>query len=128
MQTICLVDDNPDILVIFALFFRKNGYHVLTAGSGQDCIDMIRTYPPDLVLLDVMMEPIDGWQTLVHIKKNPETCHIPVIMVSGKKPTQEEIQIYGKSFEYYVMKPVSFSSLLDKVATILPPLVAQSGH
>jgi DNA-binding response OmpR family regulator len=126
LRTICLVDDNADILSIFSLFFRRKGYLVITAGSGQDCIDMARAYVPDLILLDVMMEPMDGWQTLMDLKKNPETCGIPVIMVSGKKPTPDDIHVYGKFYEQFVMKPVSFPILFDVVSRFLPPEVMRT--
>jgi len=119
LRTLCLVDDNEDILSIFSLFFRKKGYHVITAGNGQDCIDMIRAYVPDLILLDVMMEPMDGWQTLVNLKSNPQTRCIPVIMVSGKKPTPDDIHLYGKFYEHFMLKPVSFSALSDVVSGVL---------
>ena len=84
MQTICLVDDNEDIIEIFSIFFKKQGYHVLIASDGQGCLDNIRMKIPDIILLDVMMEPMDGWQTLEQIKNDPLTQDIPVIMVSEK--------------------------------------------
>ncbi|HVP95117.1 MAG TPA: response regulator [Methanoregulaceae archaeon] len=117
--TICLVDDNTDILGIFAIFFGKKGYNVIETTSGQECIDLIHLKPPDIILLDVMMEPMDGWMTLVQIKNNPSTRHIPVIMVSGKNPTTEELKIYGNLFVQYLMKPISFPQLYEAVAGVL---------
>jgi|SRR5271157_3861517 len=117
--TICLVDDNKDILDIFSIFFGKKGYNVLKATGGQGCIDIIRITPPDIILLDVMMEPMDGWKTLEQIKCNPATKHIPVIMVSGKRPTTEELNVYGNLFAQYVMKPVSFPTLCESVSNVL---------
>jgi two-component system OmpR family response regulator len=119
VQTICIVDDNEDIIEIFSVYFRKQGYSVLVASDGQGCIDAIQTFVPDIILLDVMMEPMDGWQTLEQIKNNPRTMDIPVIMVSGKRPTHEELQVYGKSFVNYVMKPVSFPMLREAVTRVL---------
>ena len=114
-QTICLVDDNEDILGIFSMFFGKKGYTVVTASGGQGCIDTIRVTPPDIIILDVMMEPMDGWKTLEQVKSNPATRHIPVIMVSGKRPTAEELNAYGTLFVRYIMKPVSFHLLHEAV-------------
>jgi DNA-binding response OmpR family regulator len=87
---------------------------------------MVRAYVPDLILLDVMMEPMDGWQTLMDLKKNLDTSGIPVIMVSGKKPTPDDIHMYGKFYEQYVMKPVSFPILFDVVSRILSPAVMRT--
>ena len=117
--TICLVDDNKDILDIFSIFFGKHGYNVLKASDGQGCIDIIGVRAPDVILLDVMMEPMDGWKTLEQIKCNPATEHIPVIMVSGKRPTTEELNLYGNLFAQYIMKPVSFPVLCESVTNVL---------
>jgi two-component system, OmpR family, response regulator len=117
--TICLVDDNKDILDVFSIFFEKMGYNIVEATGGQECIDIIHTRPPDIILLDVMMEPMDGWNTLERIKSNPETVDIPVIMVSGRRPTMEEWSVYGKLFTKYVMKPVSFPVLCESVTKVL---------
>ncbi len=113
--TICLVDDNADILGIFSLFFGRKGFNVITAFGGQECIDMIRVTPPDIIILDVMMEPMDGWNILKQIKSNPYTRHIPVIMVSGKLPTADELKAYSDLFVQYIMKPVSFTLLYEVV-------------
>ncbi len=100
---------------------------MITAGGGQDCIDMIQAYVPDLILLDVMMEPMDGWQTLMNLKRNPDSCRIPVIMVSGKTPTPDDVHMYGKYYEHFVMKPVSFPVLFDVVSRVLsPPVIRYS--
>ena len=119
MYTICLVDDNEHIVEIFSLLLAKDGFSVISASAGQTCIDIVQTLTPDLILLDVMMEPMDGWETLERLKSNPRTRRIPVIMVSGKKPTVEELQIYGSLFVKYVMKPVSYSELREEIAKVL---------
>jgi two-component system, OmpR family, response regulator len=117
--TICLVDDNKDILEIFGYFFESKGYHVLKAAGGQECFDSISTVLPDVIVLDVMMEPMDGWKVLQLIKSNPATAHIPVIMVSGKRPTQDELNLYGNLFVEFIMKPVGFPSLYEAVAEVV---------
>jgi CheY-like chemotaxis protein len=87
---------------------------------------MIQAYVPDLILLDVMMEPMDGWQTLMNLKRNPDSCRIPVIMVSGKTPTPDDVHMYGKYYEHFVMKPVSFPVLFDVVSRVLSPPVIRT--
>ena len=117
--TICLVDDNKDILEIFGYFFETKGYLVLKAAGGQECFDSIGAVLPDVIVLDVMMEPMDGWKVLQRIKSNPATAHIPVIMVSGKRPTQDELNLYGNLFIEFIMKPVGFPSLYEAVAEVV---------
>ena len=119
LHTICLVDDNEHIVEIFSLLLAKDGFSVISASAGHTCIDILQTVTPDLILLDVMMEPMDGWETLERLKSNPRTRKIPVIMVSGKKPTADEIRIYGSLFEKYVMKPVSYSDLREEIMKVL---------
>ena len=118
-QTICLVDDNADILEIFAVFFERRGYHVQKASGGQECLDAIRSNPPDLIILDVMMEPVDGWNTLEQIKFNRATSHIPVVIISGKRLTAEELKRYGPLFVRYIMKPFSLPVLNETVTEVI---------
>jgi two-component system, OmpR family, response regulator len=116
--TVCLVDDNKDILEIFGYFFETSGYNVIRAAGGQECFDSLRAVLPDIIILDVMMEPMDGWNVLLGIKTNPATERIPVIMVSGKRPTPDELNLYGDLFVEFIMKPVSFPQLFEAVARV----------
>ncbi|HTY15202.1 MAG TPA: response regulator [Methanoregulaceae archaeon] len=118
-QTICIVDDSPDIREILSIFFKRKGYLVLEASGGMECLDMIRNEVPDIILLDIMMEPVDGWQTLVQIKNDQTTRHIPVIIISGKRPTAEEQKNYGQLFVRYIMKPFSLTVLDEAIAEVI---------
>jgi two-component system, OmpR family, response regulator len=117
--TVCLVDDNKDILEIFGYLFETMDCNVIRAVGGQECFDSLRAVLPDILVLDVMMEPMDGWNVLRGIKTNPATKHIPVIMVSGKRPIPDEISQYGDLFVDFIMKPVSFPSLYEAVADVI---------
>ena len=112
MHTLMLVDDDPAIREIFSTFLKKSECQVLGVSSGKECLDLLKTTVPDLILLDIMMEPMDGWETLYAIKKNPATRTIPVIILTGKQPTNDEIIRYGRWVEDYVMKPMDFKTLV----------------
>ena len=73
---------------------------------------------PDLILLDIMMEPMDGWETLAHFKGNPETADIPVLMFSAKKITPEEAKEHAINIEDFVSKPVNPTQLLEAIQRI----------
>ena len=107
MATLMIVDDDPSIREVFSLLLSSQGYTVHAASGGRECIEGLRTISPDLVLLDIMMHPVDGWETLVTIRNDPLTLHIPAIMFSGKTPSQEEVISYGGWIEDYLMKPLT---------------------
>ena len=105
-QTLLIIDDDPPILDTFSRFLTTQGFTVHTAEGGEEGIALLGTITPDLILLDVMMEPMDGWETLLAIRDNPKTRAVPVMIVTAKLPTQEEIQKYGGEADDFVMKPV----------------------
>jgi two-component system OmpR family response regulator len=119
MTTILIVDDNPDIRELFTTFLNIAGFSTMAVGGGAECIELLKTTRPDLILLDIMMEPMDGWQTLKLIKSQPESRDIPVFMVTGKAITETEQQKYSGDFKIYLMKPVTPQRLKDAVDGIL---------
>jgi two-component system, OmpR family, response regulator len=119
MTTILIVDDVPDIRDLFTTFLTNAGFSTMAVGGGAECLELLKTTRPDLILLDIMMEPMDGWQTLQLIKSQPETKDIPVMMVTGKGLIDSEKQEHSGQFEIYMMKPVTPKKLQDSIADIL---------
>jgi len=119
MTTILIVDDNPDIRELFTTFLNIAGFSTMAVGGGAECIELLKTTRPDLILLDIMMEPMDGWQTLKYIKSQPESKDIPVFMVTGKAITETEQQMYNGDYKIYLMKPVTPQRLKDAVDGLL---------
>jgi len=119
MTTILIVDDNPDIRELFTTFLNIAGFSTMAVGGGAECIELLKTTRPDLILLDIMMEPMDGWQTLKFIKSQPESRDIPVFMVTGKAITETEQQMYNGDYKIYLMKPVTPQRLKDAVDGLL---------
>jgi len=119
MTTILIVDDVPDIRDLFTTFLTNAGFSTISVGSGAECIELLKTTRPDLILLDIMMEPMDGWQTLTLIKSQPETKDIPVMMVTGKSLIESEQQEHSGQYKIYMMKPVTPQKLKDSIADIL---------
>jgi two-component system OmpR family response regulator len=112
METILIVDDDPAVREIFTMFLENGGYRVLAAKGGTECIEVLKTSRPDLILLDLMMEPMDGWETLLAIRHNPVTEPIPVLIITGKQPEPSEIAQYGSMIEDFIVKPVDFSTIV----------------
>lgn len=110
-KTILVVDDEPDIVNLVHLFLDTKGYVTLTARSGRECIDLLKDHVPDLILLDVGMAPMDGWQTLEELKKNSNTKSIPVLMLTGHKITAMAARQYKICIDDYIMKPFHLNDL-----------------
>jgi two-component system, OmpR family, response regulator len=119
MRTILLVDDNERLIELFALFFENAGWDVVTAPGGRECLKLLEHECPDLILLDIMMEPMDGWETLLRIKENPRWAKIPVTMLTGKALSQKEFDSYGMLFEHYLLKPLSASKMISLSGQVL---------
>jgi two-component system, OmpR family, response regulator len=119
MRTILLVDDNDSLVELFSFFFEGDGWNVLTAPGGMECLELLGHESPDLILLDIMMEPMDGWETLHHIKEKSRWARIPVAMLTGKALSQKEFDTYGMLFEHYLLKPLSENKMVTLSGQIL---------
>lgn len=125
MSTILLIDDNDEIRELFSLFLNEKGHNVSSAPGGREAIEMLRTLQPDLILLDIMMTGMDGWETLCAIKQNPATQHLPISMCSGKLPDRKEINRYSKYIEDYLVKPLELRELSDTLVSIIQRCMKQ---
>jgi CheY-like chemotaxis protein len=114
-----VVDDSPFIVDVFVTMLERGGYRTVAAYGGEECLEILKTVTPDLILLDIMMEPMDGWETLERIKENLSTKEIPVLMLTAKQLTPVEAQEYGIYIEDYVLKPITHRELYDAIEHVL---------
>jgi two-component system OmpR family response regulator len=119
MYTVMVVDDSPFIVDIFVTMLERGGYRTLAAYGGEEALEILKTVKPDLILLDIMMEPMDGWETLMHIKNTAGLKEIPVMMLTAKQLTPSEAQEYGIYIEDYIMKPITHRELYDAIEGLL---------
>jgi two-component system, OmpR family, response regulator len=119
MDTVMVVDDDPAVREIFTTYLEMNGYQVLEADGGPACLELLKTHNPDIILLDMMMEPMDGWETLVAIRHNPPSVHIPVMIITGKQPVPEEILTYGGLLADFIVKPIDFKRVVASLPHVL---------
>ena len=116
---ILVIDDEPEITDIIEAFLKNAGYDVRTENSSVMGIEKARAFLPDLILLDIMMPVMDGYQVCNELKKNPNTKHVPVIFLTGKDASHDE----GKSFkvggDMFIKKPFSCERLLEIVKIVL---------
>ena len=119
MNTVLIVDDSPFIVDVFMAMLERGGYRAIAAYGGQECLNILKNLKPDVILLDIMMEPMDGWETLEHIKNTPDIKDIPVLMLTAKQLTSEDTQKYGMYIEDYVLKPITHRELYDTIEYVL---------
>jgi two-component system, OmpR family, response regulator len=117
-ETIMIVDDSSFIVDGLVAILKRKGYKPLPAQGGSECLEILKTTIPDLILLDIMMEPMDGWETLDSLKSNPATKEIPVLMFSAKKLTPSEAQEHSLSIDDFVTKPVNPTQLMESIQRI----------
>jgi len=114
--TILVVDDNPDNVEILRAFLESRGYTVAVAAEGRAALARMEQVRPELVLLDVMMPGMDGWQVCRTIKNHPELgAHTRVVMVTAKGAFEDKFEGLRSGADDYVVKPVDFKDLLGKV-------------
>ena len=117
-DTIMIVDDSSFIVDGLVSILKRKGYKPIPAHGGDECLEILKTTIPDLILLDIMMEPMDGWETLDRLKSNPATKGIPVLMFSAKKISPSEAQEHSLSIDDFVTKPVNPTQLMESIQRI----------
>jgi two-component system, OmpR family, response regulator len=117
-DTILIVDDSPYIVDGLVALLKRKGFKPIASHGGDEALSILATTKPDLILLDIMMEPMDGWETLEKIKANPAIKDLPVLMFSAKKISPGEAQEHSLNIEDFVSKPVNPTQLLDAIKRI----------
>lgn len=114
--TILLVDDDPNINHLVRLYLEKEGFRVQSALRGDDALAAFRKDPPSLVLLDVMLPGVDGWQVLKTIRK---TSAIPIIMMTAKDETFDKVLGLELGADDYITKPFDNKEMVARVKAVL---------
>ena len=117
-KKILVVDDEEDILHFLELVLREKGYDVATAGSGYEALTRTQIEKPDLVLLDIMMPQMDGWEVLKLLRVDDATAKIPVAMLSARTEAKDRVQGLQEGAVDYICKPFSLQELLAKIEAI----------
>lgn len=115
---IMLVDDEPDILLIERILLKKEGFETIEADSGEKCIEMLKTEKPDIILMDVMMPGMNGWETCNSIKENESTKDIPIIMVTVKGSEEDMTMSFKSKGDGHVSKPIVREKLIQTIKWI----------
>lgn len=119
MAKILVVDDSPSEMAKFREILSRNQYEIIEASTGEDGIQKAIDMQPDVILMDIVMPEMNGFQATRQITRNPLTSHIPVVIVSTK--SQETDRVWGKrqGAKDYMTKPVNEEELIRVIRTVL---------
>jgi len=116
---ILVIDDEAEITEIIETFLKDAGYQVLVENSSVMGIERAKSFRPDLILLDIMMPFMDGYEVCEELKKNKETENIPVIFLTGKDARSDEGKSFKAGGDMFIKKPFNCERLLEIVRIVL---------
>jgi len=118
-QKILFVDDERDLVQCAELFFTQAGYEFAGAYDGIQALQKVKEFRPDLIILDVAMPRLNGWDVLTALQDDPETADIPVLMLTAKTQEEDKARGWALGCTWYHTKPFEFEDLLLVVKRIL---------
>ena len=119
-KIVLYVEDEPEMIDLVRLILSRKGFNVIGAHGGIEGLSMIQQQNPDLVLLDLMMPDMDGWEVYQHIKSGENTRHIPVIVITAKAQSIDKVLgLKIARVDDYISKPFSPSDLVASVQRVL---------
>ena len=118
-QTVLIVDDTPANLGVLVEYLTAAGYRTLIAEDGEDALEQVNHALPDVILLDVMMPGLDGFETCKRLKENPATADIPVLFMTALSGTDDKVKGFAVGAVDYVTKPLQSEEVLARVRTHL---------
>ena len=119
MPRLLLVEDHEETRDGMSRHLRRKGCEVFTAVDGRQGLQVARAEPPDLVLMDMSLPVLDGWEATRQLKADPQTRHIPVIALTAHAMAGDRDKALAAGCDEYDTKPVEFARLLDKIQGLL---------
>src|SRR5437667_5589150 len=113
---VLVIEDDPDICELIILYAEKSGYRVNVANNGMKGLEMFYDNPPDLVILDIMMPEMDGWEVCKEIRRFDKT---PVIMLTGKGENRDKLKGFDLGTDDYLVKPFDPNELMARIKALL---------
>lgn len=115
IKNILIVDDSPTELHVMREMLVKNGFSVSTASGGEEAIELLKKQKPDLILMDVVMPGMSGFEATRSISKNADTAHIPIIICTTKGQETDKAWGLRQGAKDYIVKPIVEKVLVDKI-------------
>ena len=127
-KEILILDDEPDIVVPVQFLMEQQGHHVVTANSGEDALDLIYQYKPDLMLLDIMLPGIDGYEVYEIVRLNPDYQDVKIVFLTARGREVEIAKGMALGADAYITKPFSNAALVAKVKELLETTYETAGE
>ena len=118
-QKVLIVDDEPDAVIATKRALEADGYNVIEANNGTMAFDVLKSDVPDVILLDVMMPDMDGFEVCKRLKENPLYENIPVIMLTAKGEINDKVEGLDIGADDYITKPFNLKELKARIKTVL---------
>ncbi|MDY6875000.1 MAG: response regulator [Chloroflexota bacterium] len=119
MSRILFVDDDPGTLQLIELVLGRQGHQVFTASNGVGALRAMQDNLPDLVLLDLMMPVMDGYEVCRHVRTDPRTAHVPIVVLSAKAQVESQVEAFRCGVDGYLVKPIRPSELIERIEAVL---------
>lgn len=118
-RTILLVDDDIFLVDIMAFTFKQSGFEIIKAHNGKEALEVIDKESIDLVLTDIMMPVMDGFELAKNIKENPKIRHLPIIFLTAKSNIEDKNKGFSLGINDYVVKPFNLKDLVSRINKVL---------
>ena len=119
MNKILIVDDEPNILMSLDFLMRKEGYQVFIARDGSEALNIVSEEMPDIIVLDIMMPNVDGYEVCQRVKGNEATAHIKIIFLTAKSKEEDIKKGHEMGADLYLTKPFSTRNLVKEVKKLI---------
>ena len=120
MASVLVVEDDSELRDMVCLMLKYKGFEVKGAEDGIDGLDVLSSWHPDLIVLDVMMPRMDGLTMCRQVRQVPETADLPIIMISGRTQGQVVKEGLAAGANKYMLKPMSLDALMQNIQELLP--------
>ncbi|MCU0585702.1 MAG: response regulator [Desulfobacterales bacterium] len=118
-KKILIVDDEPGIIVALQFLMEQNGYETIVAFSGEEAMEAVARHRPDLILLDIMLPVVDGFEVCQRVRENPEWSHVRIVLVTALGGEAHVTKGLDLGADAYIIKPFANADLLAKVNELL---------
>jgi DNA-binding response OmpR family regulator len=117
--TVLIVDDESDMVELLSCYLRGAGFQIVTAGNGLEALHQARRWLPDLILLDVMLEGMDGYSVCEILRRQPSTARIPVILITALGGEMARLNGLGAGADDFVRKPFTREDVLQRIDQLI---------
>jgi DNA-binding response OmpR family regulator len=120
MKIVVCIEDEPEMITLIKVILNRKGYDVTGAAGGREGLETVKRNPPDLILLDLMMPGVDGWEVYQKLKANEATHSIPVIVVTAKAQSIDKmLGLRIAKVDDYIAKPFTPQELVESIEKVL---------